>query len=189
MILRQKKGFTLIEMLVVILIIVILITIAVPAVAGYRAEAQETADMAAVKTVFNALESAATFVHPSVLTGGVREGTLNDYTRKNYNFQDPTDDEFGQRIMEYVGNGFEGYFRFGYYAPTGSIRWISYWSDDDIGSGDREGVMVYDVEHGLLGYLDDLADTYTGIDAFEDLGLPAGTMINPDWYGPASSNY
>ena len=44
---RKRKGFTLIELVVVVAILAILLAIAIPAYAGYRERAQEKADEAA----------------------------------------------------------------------------------------------------------------------------------------------
>ncbi len=159
----DKKGFTLIEMLVVILIIVILITIAVPAVAGYRKDAQETADMAMVNTIYKAIEATAVYVNPSVLTDEVDTKTIFEYwTDRNFNLESPPDDEFSVRLMEHLGAGHEGWFRFGY--DQDGVQWVSYW--DVEGTPTEEDVMHFHnvffegTAYGELGYISDLNEKY-----------------------------
>lgn len=53
---RNKKGFTLIEMVIVIAILGILIAIAVPRLAGFRDSAQDSADKATAATIGKAAE-------------------------------------------------------------------------------------------------------------------------------------
>ena len=53
---RNKKGFTLIEMVIVIAILGILIAIAVPRFAGFRGRAQDSADKATAATIGKAAE-------------------------------------------------------------------------------------------------------------------------------------
>ncbi len=149
---QTRQGFTLIEMLIVILIIVILIAIAVPAIVGYRRNAEETADMAAVRTLQTALEAASITEHPSQLTGS----TVN-YTPGDFDTDNPPDDAFSTEVMELLGQDFEGNFRFGYHKDTGNMRWISWWDDDD---PTETGVMLHDIERGNFGYLSDLVDEY-----------------------------
>ena len=52
----KRKGFTLIEMVIVIAILGILIAIAVPRFAGFRDRAQESADKATAATIGKAAE-------------------------------------------------------------------------------------------------------------------------------------
>ncbi len=52
--LRKRKGFTLIELVVVIAILAILLAIAIPAYTGYRERAEEQAQAANVRMLENA---------------------------------------------------------------------------------------------------------------------------------------
>lgn len=52
----KRKGFTLIEMVIVIAILGILIAIAVPRLAGFRTRAQDSADKATAATIGKAAE-------------------------------------------------------------------------------------------------------------------------------------
>ncbi len=159
---NKSVGFTLIEMLIVIMIIVILIAIAVPAISGYRRDAEETADMAAVRTLQTALEAASIKVDPSELTGS----TYN-FTSSNVDLENLPDDDFSAELKEMLGEGFTGKFRFGYHRETGSIRWVSWWDEDS----SENGVMVYDLENGHFGYLVDIKENYP----------------HPEYYGPSST--
>ncbi len=158
---KNIAGFTLIEMLVVILIIVILIAIAVPAVAGYRRDAEETTDKAAIRTLYTALEAASVDVSPTELAG-----TTNNYISGYVDLDNPPDDKYSQEVIKLLGDNFSGKFRFGFYRNNGSIRWISWWDED---SSD-EGVMLYDIENGRLGYLSDLADEVPNIIDYRPTG-------------------
>ncbi len=51
---RRRKGFTLIELVVVIAILALLLAVAIPAYTGYRERAEEQADKANIRMLENA---------------------------------------------------------------------------------------------------------------------------------------
>lgn len=51
---KNQKGFTLIELIVVIAILAVIVAIAVPRISGSLENAKETADKATIKTIRNA---------------------------------------------------------------------------------------------------------------------------------------
>lgn len=57
---KNKKGFTLVELIVVLVIIAILAAVLVPTVSGYIKRANRTADQSAAKTAYTAYSSALT---------------------------------------------------------------------------------------------------------------------------------
>lgn len=56
--LNENKGFSLVELIVVIAIMVILIALLVPNVVGYISKAQDSANLSAAKTIYNAANTA-----------------------------------------------------------------------------------------------------------------------------------
>lgn len=56
--LNESKGFTLVELIVVIAIMVILIALLVPNVVGYISSSQTTANLSAAKSIYNAANTA-----------------------------------------------------------------------------------------------------------------------------------
>ncbi len=163
--LKNKKGFTLIEMLVVILIIVILIAIAIPAVAGYRADANETADKGAAETIFNALEAASTKYMPSDpanLTGSslVATPSANSVTSPvtltvaSSSMAGP----YLEAVQEFLGTNVEGTFTFRITLSTGSVEWVTFRRDG--AENNNSNIMLYHALDGVTGYLDDLGGTY-----------------------------
>lgn len=56
--LNENKGFSLVELIVVIAIMVILIALLVPNVIGYISKAQDSANLSAAKTIYNAANTA-----------------------------------------------------------------------------------------------------------------------------------
>lgn len=56
--LNENKGFSLVELIVVIAIMVILIALLVPNVVGYISKAQDSANLSAAKSIYNAVNTA-----------------------------------------------------------------------------------------------------------------------------------
>lgn len=56
--LNENKGFSLVELIVVIAIMVILIALLVPNVVGYISKAQDSANLSAAKSIYNAANTA-----------------------------------------------------------------------------------------------------------------------------------
>ncbi len=153
--LKNKKGFTLIEMLIVILIIVILLAIAVPAVAAYRRDALRTQDEGAVETIRTAIQAAVIRTTPDDngssyfhLFNGYHVGVNLDYDRlvsisNNTSLDQETRDFYGL-LAGYLGPNFQGNFTFCYDVdnPSGDrIDWVSYWRSDSATANDS--VMFY----------------------------------------------
>ncbi len=168
-----KKGFTLIEMLIVILIIVILLAIAVPSVIAYREDSERTADLGAAKQVYTALEAALTnndppppnSVQPSHLSGYSELGDII-YTNSR---MDPLKNGIPlvNEAWDFLKNDqFTGYFEYGYNTVTDSIAWVSYHPVDEFPYGQPDTtaanseVMLYHVEDNVEGYLDELSAPY-----------------------------
>ncbi len=176
--LKNKKGFTLIEMLIVILIIVILIAIAVPAISSYRADSQRTADIGAAKTLYTGIEAviaqrgyiedADGFVDPYT---DATDTTRNLLTTTQV--MDPTAGYSAALmgdILDAIGrHDFPGMFKFGYDVDTNSIIWVSYHNNDNtLSSGNgrtahASNVMIYDIENDITGYADELGAPYDAI--------------------------
>lgn len=66
--LNENKGFSLVELIVVIAIMVILIALLVPNVVGYISKAQDSANLSAAKSIYNALNTAV--IDHKAQTGG-----------------------------------------------------------------------------------------------------------------------
>ncbi len=171
--LKNKKGFTLIEMLIVILIVVILIAIAVPAVNSYRENATETADEGAAKTLYTAAEAVLTEIeYISATEVFMSPYTDPDDATRNLlatnQVMDPAGG-YGTPLMGGIlsaigGTEFPGKFKFGYDIDDNSIIWVSYHDNDNSLNGGRTAhthrVYVYDVENGISGYADELGAPY-----------------------------
>ncbi len=163
--LKNKKGFTLIEMLVVILIIVILIAIAIPAVAGYRADANETADKGAAETAFNALEAAATKFNPAESTNwgttpllGISANGEDVYSvglsLTRTELAGVTSGDFLNAVDEFLGSNFNGTIKFRINASTGSVLWVTYVREGaEVNSANT---MIYHAVDGVTGYVDEV---------------------------------
>ncbi len=174
--LKNKKGFTLIEMLIVILIIVILLAIAVPSVIAYRKDAERTADLGAAKTLYTAIEAALTehgsisdsdgFIDPygNEIAPGVRMLATNQVMVPTAGY--------GAALMNTIlgnldGHEFTGKFKFGYNPVTNSIDWVTYhdhkYTDTDANANGRSAsssrVIIYDVVNNVEGYISEFGTT------------------------------
>ncbi len=151
---KNRLGFTLIEMLIVILIIVLLIAIAVPAVAAYRRDAQRTQDEGGLETVRTAIEAALIREQPTLEEWGQwhRSADLNYESLINANTGNKDTDDFYKQIAEHLGANFKGNFKFYYYVNSssgvGNIVWLSYWRSD--GATSDEAVMYYGTSWNVL---------------------------------------
>ncbi len=166
--LNSKKGFTLIEMLIVILIIVILLAIAIPSVIAYREDSQRTADTGAAKQAYTALEAALTNNDPPPATGNWNYTKAGDIIHTNTRL-DPLkgNTALGNEAWEFLKNDqFTGYFEYGYNTVTNSISWVSYHEADEFPYGQPDTtapnskVMLYHVDDNVTGYLDELSAPY-----------------------------
>ncbi len=151
---KNKKGFTLIEMLIVILIIVILLAIAVPAVAGYRRDALRTQDEGAIETLRTAIEAATIRAKPiqnsgySHVTGNLSYDqliALSDTSSGSAHADEETR-EFYALLADYLGPNFQGGFKFDYRrvdstgVSTNYLYWLTYWRSDP---ATDETIMFY----------------------------------------------
>ncbi len=150
---KNKKGFTLIEMLIVILIVVILLAIAVPAVAAYRRDALRTQDEGAIETIKTAVEATLIRVRPI----DTDTGSYDSHTTVNLDYEtlvslstthaDEDTREFYGELAERLGPNFQGNFKFSYEFATygGSygphMDWVSYWRSDNATTD--ESVMMF----------------------------------------------
>ncbi len=170
--LKNKKGFTLVEMLIVILIIVILLAIAVPSILAYREETQEAADLGAAKNVYSAIEAALSldefdynatgsypFTHSATsdeiyLTTQMKPG--HDYVRKSHVAPSyPVLTLSAELLGE---KKFGGYYKFGYDLGTESVIWVTYHDGlgaDSADAADPSETMLYHVRDNVSGYLND----------------------------------
>ncbi len=166
--LKNKKGFTLIEMLIVILIIVILLAIAVPAVAGYRRDALRTQDEGAIESIRTAIEAAVIRATPEYSIYYGHRGTDLDYdalVSLSTTHADPDTREFYGLLADYLGPNFQGNFSFHYmlnYGAHDHIYWVSYWRSDALAT-DYDSIMLY---HRTLGNWNPKSNAAIGSEAY-----------------------
>lgn len=115
--LKSRKGFTLIELIVVIAILGILAAILVPSILGYVDQANEAADKANARSVY----TAASAVYTSIMTQEQRDALTED----SYNSDD--DNDFIVAINNFLGSSFEGDYIV-YMADGGGIERVEYGS-------------------------------------------------------------
>ncbi len=191
--LKNKKGFTLIEMLIVILIIVILLAIAVPAVAAYRRDALRTQDEGAIETIRTAIEAAVIRATPEHVTYYGHQGQNLDYDKlvelsdENSGIASADEEtrEFYGLLADYLGPNFQGNFSFHYmldYGDHDHIYWVSYWRND--GATSDDSVMLYHYSYlnhttnaqaiaaRQMVYLDELLAIPTVDSAAQDIAIP-----------------
>lgn len=85
---KNKKGFTLVELIVVLVIIAILAAVLIPTVSGYIKRANKTADQSACKTSYTAFQAAVTD----------KVGEAGDTTGLNYAAVSASAAEYGAEI-------------------------------------------------------------------------------------------
>ncbi|MCR5047872.1 MAG: type II secretion system GspH family protein [Saccharofermentans sp.] len=89
----SKKGFTLVELIVVLVILAILAAMLVPALTGYIRRARQEKDYQMAATVLTAAQAAATYQYSLGATGTISEGTEAGN---------------GETVAKLVGTGFTG---------------------------------------------------------------------------------
>ncbi len=177
---KNKKGFTLIEMLIVILIIVILLAIAVPAVAAYRRDALRTQDEGAIETIRTAIEAAVIRTTPEINHNyqniAFHVGSNLDYdalVALSTTHADAETQEFYGLLAEYLGPNFQGNFNISYqiannggstsvYGTSARVNYVSYWRNDSL-ANDYDSVMLY---HRTLGTWNPDVDAAPGTGAY-----------------------
>lgn len=105
---KKSKGFTLVELIVVIAILVILAAILIPTMTGVINDAKEAAGNANARTVYSAAMA---------------------YAAKNYNTANALEasKEYNDKLDAYLGTGFTGDYTFSTDASANVLK--STWTD------------------------------------------------------------
>lgn len=106
MLLKNKKGFTLVEVIVVLVILAILAAISIPALTGYIDQANERAAISEAKTIHTALQSIGMLSYaadkePSAYCAG-KSGTIQSEVASLSGF-----DVVGKGNLEVLDQDFE----------------------------------------------------------------------------------
>lgn len=101
---KNKGGFTLMELIIVIAILAILAAILVPSMIGYMDRAKDSVGSANARTVY----SAATAAFGFWLTDG-NTGAPNNVTYKEVTSLVTTQGSFEAGLKKLLGDGFKGY--------------------------------------------------------------------------------
>lgn len=104
----NKKGFTLIEMIVVIAIIGILAAILVPSMVGYLETAKESREEANAKMVYTAAQAAVTSLEATNPVAGTGTGTV--YAENATEGCDATRKDLFGKIEKFIGESNYGNF-------------------------------------------------------------------------------
>jgi type IV pilus assembly protein PilA len=102
---RDRKGFTLVEVIVVLVILAILAAIAIPSLTGYIDRANQRAVISQARSIAVALQAAATdaFGQGQTVPGGPSDGGDNVYA-SGPTFAAEVNELAGENIIDPAGN-------------------------------------------------------------------------------------
>lgn len=143
-IVNNEKGFTLIELIIVIVILAILIGLGIPAMSGIRRTAMVTAAEANARTI----ATAALSVEASYKGAAAPASQSTFVTAKSLGESSQT--EFNKKMHELLGDGFPGYIAF---EITASVFDSVSWSSSDA----KADSVTYDLQgQSFIEYGDNL---------------------------------